>query len=741
MNKKLNQIERIIIAVLYIIIMLVLFKFMGKDIGNVLNFSEDSSIWFYSGALLIVLGNYLTEPFFSKPTDTIANSISVILAILAINNKEIFVGYMIVLIFSIIMLVLSIVLIAIKDKQSKIKDILFFIVQKFGSAKILFSGIYLLAAYSYFANSELMKYFIISIALWICLVFFDVIGMLMITIKRLLKITMNKKDNSIIGMGISSKDISMYEIIVYDNKIKNYINELVSIYVGNNNFYIGIVINQKSTIDKELLEVRILQSNGRNIVASSNDLGYLKVNNNIFDKENDTRLVYIENISSVLKEEIEQNELYMLKNNLIGYISNESNINVIKFKIINEDKIRIKEGMIVQTYIQGKKTLYQIVDGITKSDDIEHSNTSYKIGIARKLGQYDYENKELKTINWLPNTFEPIYICEYGKIDEKKISNECIGKLPNTDMGIPLLDIDSLVTHNTAILGILGIGKSCLAYEIIKKVTDKNVKAICIDITNQYCSEKGLYYYLDENEIQNQIKDEYLEALNSKAERTGRQDNPSEWGNKDIYIKCMNTVIKEFIDSDKKILVINPDLHIVKKPLTPFKISELVEMTLVEKVRIISEELLKIAMERGMSDCAKYLIVYEEAHSLIPEWNSASNTSDQIASNGTAKVIMQGRKYGLGCLAITQRTANISKSILNQCNTIFALRIFDDTGKNFLENYIGMDYANILPTLEERHVVAVGKALKLKQPIILQLNNRENFKISESDDNIVKGEN
>ena len=330
---------------------------------------------------------------------------------------------------------------------------------------------------------------------------------------------------------------------------------------------------------------------------------------------------------------------------------------------------------------------------------------------------------------------------EYGKIDEKKISNECIGKLPNTDMGIPLLDIDSLVTHNTAILGILGIGKSCLAYEIIKKVTDRNVKIICIDITNQYCSKKGLYYYLDENEVQNQIKDEYLEALNSKAERTGRQENPSEWGNKDIYIKCINTVIKEFIDSDKKILVINPDLHIVKKPLTQFRISELVEMTLVEKVRIISEELLKIAMEKGMSDSAKYLIVYEEAHSLIPEWNSASNTSDQIASNGTAKVIMQGRKYGLGCLAITQRTANISKSILNQCNTIFALRIFDDTGKNFLENYIGMDYANVLPTLEERHVVAVGKALKLKQPIILQLNNRENFKISESDDNIMKDEN
>ena len=56
---------------------------------------------------------------------------------------------------------------------------------------------------------------------------------------------------------------------------------------------------------------------------------------------------------------------------------------------------------------------------------------------------------------------------------------------------------------------------------------------------------------------------------------------------------------------------------------------------------------------------------------------------DKIAVNGTAKVILQGRKYGLGSFVITQRTANISKSILNQCNTIFALRIFDDTGKHY----------------------------------------------------------
>jgi DNA helicase HerA-like ATPase len=104
-----------------------------------------------------------------------------------------------------------------------------------------------------------------------------------------------------------------------------------------------------------------------------------------------------------------------------------------------------------------------------------------------------------------------------------------------------------------------------------------------------------------------------------------------------------------------------------------------------------------------------------------------ANEGDKNATNGTAKVILQGRKYGLGSLVITQRTANVSKSILNQCNTIFAMRVFDDTGKGFLENYIGSDYANTLPTLEERHAIAIGKGVRLKQPVILQLNDRAHF--------------
>lgn len=33
---------------------------------------------------------------------------------------------------------------------------------------------------------------------------------------------------------------------------------------------------------------------------------------------------------------------------------------------------------------------------------------------------------------------------------------------------------------------------------------------------------------------------------------------------------------------------------------------------------------------------------------------------------------------------------------------------------SLLENYTGKDYADVLPTLEERHAIVMGKGLKLK---------------------------
>jgi DNA helicase HerA-like ATPase len=80
----------------------------------------------------------------------------------------------------------------------------------------------------------------------------------------------------------------------------------------------------------------------------------------------------------------------------------------------------------------------------------------------------------------------------------------------------------------------------------------------------------------------------------------------------------------------------------------------------------------------------------------------------------------------MGSLIITQRTANVTKTILNQCNTIIALRSFDQTGLDFLRNYMGDEYAQSISTLPMRDGIIVGKASSSAMPVIFRIPDYQN---------------
>lgn len=66
--------------------------------------------------------------------------------------------------------------------------------------------------------------------------------------------------------------------------------------------------------------------------------------------------------------------------------------------------------------------------------------------------------------------------------------------------------------------------------------------------------------------------------------------------------------------------------------------------------QIISEAALQITQNYGMTDKARVCLVYEEAHSLIPEWNSVAVEGDKSATNGTA--VLHERSYRAGSMAL-----------------------------------------------------------------------------------------
>ena len=116
-------------------------------------------------------------------------------------------------------------------------------------------------------------------------------------------------------------------------------------------------------------------------------------------------------------------------------------------------------------------------------------------------------------------------------------------------------------------------------------------------------------------------------------------------------------------------------------------------------------------------------LVLEEAHTIVPEWNF-SGVSDKISQpllNSIAQIALQGRKYNVGLLIIAQRTANVSKTILTQCNTIISFQEFDKTSSDFLANYFGQDIVRSLSKLKFRQAIAAGKAFRSSVPMIFEV--------------------
>ena len=742
----LNIKQRFAAVFIYFILIVAIGYYLRSSIEFIFNPSDNLHLVFIATAITLLLSSYIIEPFFTRPVEVVARWIAIFLFLLGIQAKEQFLLFDYWIVISLIFIALALLVIVMHKsaKFEKSLKILTSIICKISRPEIVFSFLYFFLVISYFRDKTLELPLLLgfgflmminkpvdSFVLWVSTV-----------------ITKKTSNYTIAGkiIGYRNEDFFNVEIDLNTKKLPN---SLVGQLIGVENkksLTLGIVINEKSLVGKKWILARLIKDENSNTIAfNTNTEALFNEGKTVFNQENGVTFLKRDDIPTKINELISKHKIISNYNNLVGFIWSGSSISKIKFySMINDDLIISKgigEGSIIQSKIANEEVLFQIIDANTAEENLELKDShGFKIATAQKLGKYDFSSNELSTVKWVPDIYEPVFLLEPEKITYE--ARKFIGKLPKTNYGIPIKNIDELVTHNTAILGILGIGKSCLTFELIQKLIEStNVKIVCIDITNEYHKPDKLPLYVDTNILLNDSKDAF-NSINSRynfIDVSNNKQNPDTSGNISEYHTEIASDLKKFMfDSDtipedfnfsnsKRIRIYNPDYHKVSRGEKIGYNVITTPLTQAEKTRVICEEILKLLMKLPIKDSgnAKLLVVFEEAHSLVPEWNSVANDGDKNATNGTAKVILQGRKYGLGSMVITQRTANISKSILNQCNTIFALRVFDDTGKQFLENYIGSDYSNLLPTLEERHAVVIGKALKLKQPVIIELNDRD----------------
>ncbi len=699
-----NKKERTTATILYLIVLAII---QWTVVGQGFPINE-KLLWFANGVASLLLGSRLLNPHFVPPADVAANSFvagGTLIAALAAKPALQFDLFIIWLAFAAcaVCFLASMVVLCVKHPRGlETRPWILSLeqgVKAFGAPRTIFTLIILVLAWVFHRDSPIELYVIL--AAWTLIVALDPIESVF-QFFGWMRNKFDREETDILGV-VAAHQVPGLVLIRQDDDVRHEPGTLMAISDEHGPTTLGVALNYVGRDEGILLKALSLPvPRGLKRKADKAAVG-----------------TGAATLLSLSYEETQAVERLRKIDFLCGIVDSDSNLEFIHIEVTDDKDL--SEGCLVCVEVRGNDVIYQIIDGTMREEAVQQKNKyGYVRAKARKIGKWDPDSKKFQPTDWLPRINAPVFV---KSTDEFVHNADAVGHFPGTDYQVSI-NISDAVTHNTAILGILGIGKSYLSIELAERMIEKGIKIICLDLTDQYTTLLADF-------VDDAYQGTVNQALSAAAEGRPVKQGKEEGGSVHEFNEAVSTKISEFLapDTEQSILIFNPAAFRVSKQTTNAYQNQaaFTDLTPCEITAIFSNAALKACQELGMIDSARVCLIYEEAHSLVPEWNSVASDGDKNATAASARAILQGRKFGLGCLLITQRTANVTKTILNQCNSIFAMRTFDDTGKEFLGNYIGSEYARILPSLKERHAVFFGKASSCDDPVLIRLNDREKF--------------
>lgn len=677
----LSQPTRLGIAVSYVIGLLFLGLYLNGQIPPPFGLE---GLWFYAAFAALVLGEFIIEPFFTRPADALANGVALLFgaASISLAGAEIGVsaasaGRTAYLALGVTVIVVAAIAVAFKDSGGRVaraSGIAAFIAGRLGRARVLWSLVLFGVGYAVFADSA-GKIAALYLA-WI----------------------------AIFAVGPLERITRLYRRRPL--KIKGGVIELIE--------------------DPGIAVARFPRETplklGAQVTVSGSDVSGVLVDSTTLVEEPVARIAFPSGSEVSLGAELELSAA-VDNESTIGHAGDGTTLDALHIETAPHAAASgLEEARLVAVDINDQVVLYQITEAVVTPGREEGFRRDLVRVVGRKLGRWDTASTTFEPVPWIPLPGAPVRLLD--RVNDLHFVDDEIGQVPGTSYGIRI-DLDHAITHNTAILGILGVGKTHLAWELIQRMLKRGTKVVVLDITGQYSAHfRDICPPEVEQAITTNLNAKIADKLNDRREADGQA------GNYRAFQSAIHTLIEEFMDGDERLLILNPSrIEVSRMEGKPFdgRANFMLRLTPVEITQVVAEAILEL-VHGDLGDEAKVCLVLEEAHSLVPEWGSTVHDAEKQAVNGTTRAILQGRKYGFGCLLITQRTANVTKSILNQCNTIFGLRIYDATGMGFLENYIGPSHARLLAALPDRQAVVFGRASSCNAPIVIGLNDAEQVK-------------
>lgn len=102
----------------------------------------------------------------------------------------------------------------------------------------------------------------------------------------------------------------------------------------------------------------------------------------------------------------------------------------------------------------------------------------------------------------------------------------------------------------------------------------------------------------------------------------------------------------------------------------------------------------------------------DEAHLYIPE-RAEADSAGAISVRDFERIAKEGRKYGVGLVVISQRPAEVNRTVLSQCNNVIAMRLTNGDDQNVIRRLLPDTlggFGDLLPILDTGEALVVGDA-------------------------------
>lgn len=132
------------------------------------------------------------------------------------------------------------------------------------------------------------------------------------------------------------------------------------------------------------------------------------------------------------------------------------------------------------------------------------------------------------------------------------------------------------------------------------------------------------------------------------------------------------------------------------------------------------------------------ILVMEEAHTFIHRISENENSyTSQQCTKVFERIAREGRKYGLGLIVSSQRPAELSPTVLSQCNSFILHRIVNDRDQEMVRRLVPDNLGNMLnelPVLPTQSAIILGSAVSVPVMVEMRSLNAEQRPRSETPD-------